>query len=336
MAITKIIYVFRKSNNGNFSIEKVYNSIHRNLEKRKDNTFSFDKIVLKYNYDFSLFFRCFFQSLFSKKHIVHVTGACHYMILAFPFKEKILTIHDLYHYGKFTGFKGYVYDLIYYKLPVKFCNKIILVSESIQKQLLGHFPESSDKITVIPNPLIIPSDKINFRTREFDRSTPIRIIQIGSLKFKNYGRLIEATKHMNVTYDFIHGNDIYIQKLIREHAIEDRAEVHCNITEEELYRLYFTSDVLFFASEAEGFGLPIIEAQACGLPVITSIISPMNVVGNGAILVDPFNVADITFGFLKLYDPDITTKVVEDGIGNSKNYNINDIAFQYLSFYSKL
>ena len=52
------------------------------------------------------------------------------MILAFPFKQRILTIHDVYHFKKFKGIKGLLYDLFYFYLPIYFSHKIVAVSDS--------------------------------------------------------------------------------------------------------------------------------------------------------------------------------------------------------------
>ena len=67
-----------------------------------------------------------------------------------------------------------------------------------------------------------------------------------------------------------------------------------NISEEELQQIYFESDILCFPSLYEGFGLPILEAQASEVAVITSNISPTKeVAGKGAILVNPLDKNEI-------------------------------------------
>ena len=66
------------------------------------------------------------------------------------------------------------------------------------------------------------------------------------------------------------------------------------VTDEELVGLYNGADVFVYPSTYEGFGLPILEAMACGTPVITSDVSSMpEVAGKAALLVDPKSVEDI-------------------------------------------
>ena len=328
----KILLIFRKPNKGNFSIEKVYESIFNGMKALPDSP-NVKRKTLQRNYDIVAFVFSFLGSLFSKKYIVHITGGCNYMILAFPFKKRVLTIHDLFHFKKNKSIKGYIYDILYYHLPVRFSNEIIVVSENTKQEMLKHFPINKNKITVINNPLVIASEHINYRERKFNESIPISILQIGDKPLKNYHRLIEATKDLNVHYNFVHANDDVITKLIKDHGLKERASVYKGITDKELYNLYDKSDVLFFASEAEGFGLPIIEAQAYGLQVITSNRAPMNAVGKGAILVDPLNVNAIKNGFLSLYND---TLIQESSIIAKQNvsiYELDNIVEAYINFY---
>ena len=70
-----------------------------------------------------------------------------------------------------------------------------------------------------------------------------------------------------------------------------------------------------FASTYEGFGLPIVEAQAIGLPVITSNMPPMNdTAGDGALLVDPLDEGEIRTALEQLlHSPDVARQLSEQG-----------------------
>jgi len=79
-----------------------------------------------------------------------------------------------------------------------------------------------------------------------------------------------------------------LRAAIREERLKDRVVEVVNATSEELQALYGNALALLFPSLEEGFGLPILEAQACGCPVITSRRPPMTeVAGEGAIFIDP-------------------------------------------------
>src|SRR5262249_47496010 len=92
---------------------------------------------------------------------------------------------------------------------------------------------------------------------------------------------------------------------------------------------------LCFASLHEGFGLPIIEAQAVGRPVITSTIAPMcDVAGDSACLVDPYNVESIRQGIAAILNShDYRKDLVEKGYRNAARYSPASVARRYLLLY---
>ena len=83
-------------------------------------------------------------------------------------------------------------------------------------------------------------------------------------------------------------------ELARKHGVADRVKALQKVSHEELRALYASATALLFPSLQEGFGWPVIEAQACGCPVFTSDLAPMNEIGGeGAVYVDPKNPAAI-------------------------------------------
>ena len=336
MSNRKVLFVFRKPNRGNYSIERVYHTIFNRLKSKTDTGFDYKKMTLKHNYDFFCFLNCFLASLFAKKYVIHITGGCNYMVMAFPLKKRILTIHDLYHYRRFKGIKGAIYNLFYYKFPIIFSHKIVAVSGNTKKELIQNFKNIEKKVVVIKNPLVIPKEKISKRERFFSEDQTMHILQIGDKPLKNYERLIEATKDLNVFYHFVHSQTKTIQLLIKQHGIENRSVVYSNLSDEQLYQLYNRVDVLFFASEAEGFGLPLIEAQAFEVQVITSNFPPMNEVGNDAVIVDPFSIEAIKRGFLKLYDIKLLKTKKGQGLKNVKQSTNENTIKSYYELYYRL
>jgi glycosyltransferase involved in cell wall biosynthesis len=107
---------------------------------------------------------------------------------------------------------------------------------------------------------------------------------------------------------------------------------------ERLVRIYNSVDCLVFPSLIEGFGLPIIEAQACHCPVITSNLSSMpEVAGNGAIFVNPFSIDEIKEAIIKIIkDRNLKKRLIKNGVKNINRFKWKDTAQQYYEIYKKI
>ena len=95
------------------------------------------------------------------------------------------------------------------------------------------------------------------------------------------------------------------------------------ISEQEKWRLLKNADCFAFPSFYEGFGIPILEAQQVGCPVLTSNISSMpEVAGEGAILVNPDNIEEIAEAMRKIIsDNDFKNNLIEKGYQNVNNFS---------------
>jgi glycosyltransferase involved in cell wall biosynthesis len=104
-------------------------------------------------------------------------------------------------------------------------------------------------------------------------------------------------------------------------------------------RLYRDADIISFPSTYEGFGMPILEGQAAGRPVLTSDLEPMRSVAGqgGALLVDPQSVDAIREGFLRLMnDGFLRARLIAAGRDNCSRYTLEAVAASYLALYRTL
>jgi glycosyltransferase involved in cell wall biosynthesis len=138
------------------------------------------------------------------------------------------------------------------------------------------------------------------------------------------------------------GNSPQIQDIItrRKETIDidlkfTNSEIIDYHSELRIIEAYKRSDILCFISLHEGFGLPVIEANASGTPVSASNIEPVNlIVGNAACLVNPKSTKDIKSNIIKIINNDkYRTKLILKGLKNVKKYHPSIIAKQYCKIY---
>jgi glycosyltransferase involved in cell wall biosynthesis len=110
------------------------------------------------------------------------------------------------------------------------------------------------------------------------------------------------------------------------------------ISNSEVEEVYRRCDVLAFCSTLEGFGMPVLEAQATGRPVVTSTISSLpEVAGDAACLVDPYDVDAMRAGFKRVVeDVDYRHELITRGLLNAARFTPERIAEQYAAIYREV
>jgi glycosyltransferase involved in cell wall biosynthesis len=111
-----------------------------------------------------------------------------------------------------------------------------------------------------------------------------------------------------------------------------------NLTLNELVQVYQESDLVAFVSTYEGFGMPIIEANATGRAVVSSNTTSMpEVAGNAACLVDPFDAQSIRTGIERvIHDTAYRNALIENGYRNAARFTSEVIGQAYLDIYEEM
>lgn len=265
-----------------------------------------------------------------KPKFTHITGHDHYL-LWWPFKHTLLTIHDIEALHRKKGVKKWIFKKLWFHLPIKNASVVTTVSEFSKKEIAS-INKYNTPIHVIANPLTLP---IKFKTKEFNTLLP-RILHIGVKQNKNIFRLIKALSGIKCKLVIIGNQNRGLLTELKNHKLD--YEIVSNITNEEVIEEYTKCDIVSLISTYEGFGLPIVEAQAIGRPVITSNCSSMpEVAGEGALLVDPYSISEIRSGFNELItNNELRTSLVEKGLVNVKRFDPELIARQYLTLYKNV
>lgn len=323
-----ILFVFRKKNPLFFSIERVFESV-ANLFVRSGWAVSAVEVPY-YSSGILPVIRNILSLRKYKADIYHVTGDIHYAVFAFPRKKTVLTIHDCVNVVQSKGLRRWVMLHLFIKWPVSYAQVVTTISEQSKKEIIELSGCDPDKIVVTYNPV---RSSIDFNKKEFNASCP-NLLFIGSTPNKNLGRVLDSLKGLDCVLQIVGKVGEEYQQLIKRYGIN--AVISDRLTDEELNEKYRQADVLLFPSLYEGFGLPILEAQQAGVPVLTSDRGPMNeVAGKGACLVDPENVVSIRAGLEKiLNDPDFRNSLVQNGIENCERFQVETIRQKYSDVYN--
>jgi glycosyltransferase involved in cell wall biosynthesis len=327
----RILFVFRRKNPLFFSIEKVFDSIAPDIKR--------------FGWEITQTYVPFYSSgllsiirniayLFkrNKAAIFHITGDIHYAVFAFPANRTILTIHDCIFIHQSKGIKRWLMKHLFLRWPVRYAKFVTTISEQSKQEIVRYGNCNPSKVIVIPNPV---RSTISFNVNKKWNNKPI-ILFIGSTPNKNLGRVLVALKGINCTLDIVGRVSGQLRTQIAE--LELDVLISERISEEELNEKYYRADLLLFPSLFEGFGLPILEAQQAGTPVVTSNIAPMRETGGqGACLVDPFEVRSIREGVLKvIQDEKYRQELVTLGKQNSSLYSLASIATRYADLYRQI
>ena len=267
-----------------------------------------------------------------KADIFHVTGDVHYVVLALPAKKTILTIHDSVFMRANAGLKQLFFKWLFLKWPVKKCRFVTTISEKSKMDIVHFTGCDPAKVVVIPNPV---NQHIYYREKKFDSDNPT-LLFIGSTPNKNLLRIVEAISGLSCTLEIV--GQIPEDQLLLLDKYHIRFKQFLHLTDTEIADRYAAADIVVFASLYEGFGLPILEGQKAGRPVLTSNISPMKeVAGAGACLADPENIESIRSGIHKIIgDANYRAIIIQKGFENVQQYELQKITNQYLALYRKI
>jgi len=222
--------------------------------------------------------------------------------------------------------------LLWYYLPCKCAKVITVISDFSRQELINELPWTSDKVQVIHNCVDPEFSKKPFQNKP---GKPV-ILQIGTKQNKNLDMVANALNGLECHLRIIGPLNETQLTMLKEYKIDYSNT--SNISDKQLQIEFEKSDILLFVSTYEGFGLPIIEAQAIGRPVITSNLEPMvEIAGDGACIVDPSNADSIRKGLLLIIN-DLTykNKITNSGIQNVKRFQTNKITAHYTALYRKI
>ena len=279
-----------------------------------------------------------FAVLREKPDVFH---APHYVLPPLTPGRRVVTIHDCIHL-MFPEYLPYRLATVYARKMMgsatRRADRILTVSESSKRDILRFFPIDPDRITVIYNAIderfrTAPPEDAMSRVRERYQLEDPFVLYVGNVKpHKNVERLVDAfalvrQQRSDELKLLIIGDEISkfqtLRRAVHRHQLHRHVRFLGFVGEDMLSVLYRLAGVFVFPSLYEGFGLPPLEAMACGAPVITSNVSSLpEVVGDAALLVDPHSAQDIADAIVRvLSDPSLAAQLRARGLARAAAFS---------------
>lgn len=352
-AVELIQELYKMNSSHNFVILTNREASQDLLSKCKD--FKFRKVNGKFFVDFEQFFLPIAVKQ-EKLDILHCTGNTTPIFSSTPIVQ---TLHDIIFmdpipqtdslYQRF----GNYYRRFVVPIVSKNSKAIITVSEHEKLRIVDRLKIPENKIHVIyngintrfqkkcdPTPLNnfirkynIPNKYILFIGNNSHRKNPERALQAYAQYYNKNKFNPLALVTPGLSRDFVN----HYLKSIHQDQIKNHIYTPGYIDSDDLPLLYSCSSIFLFPSLSEGFGMPVLEAMACGVPVITSNTSSIpEIAGNAARLIDPYKTESIAEAILELGENvQLQSELSARGIQQAEKFRWTKVAEKTMEIYER-
>lgn len=324
-----MITYFHRNTRAGFSIDKVSKTITTRIQDKEEfHVPSCGASVL------SIIKNIFFVYRHRNKNgINHVTGDIHYCLLALIGCKSVLTIHDtvLLDFAKLSTVKRFLVKLLWFDIPLAIANRVVCISNETKKAV-EKYTKRRD-IIVIHNMIDESFQRLDIQHMN---DSKMKILLIGTNPNKNIPRVLQATKNLDVIITIIGKLSDEMLDIINQNKLTCINKM--GLTEKEIIAEYNQCDMVIFCSLFEGFGMPILEANAIGRALLCSDIPIMHeIAGNSALFVNPEDVNSISNGLTKLLsDSKLRDALIDNGFQNVKRFSPEIIMSQWNNLYNSL
>ncbi len=333
--------------------EDMENILYGDVDKLKKYNFT----IKEFNFPIYSLQEQLFSPLKLKKERLDLIHFPHYNVPLLYSGEIVVTIHDLIHllFPQYFSFVASRYAHFMLRHVSRKAKKIITDSHSSKRDIIKLLKVSSKKITVIypgvsrnyrpiKDEFLIEKIKRKYNiTQEF-------ILFVGLLKpHKNIINLIKAFFKLRKNNSLLKNKLVIIGKkkgpyylkveeLIRKLGLEEEIIFLGKVDADDLLMLYNSARVFILPSFYEGFGLPPLEAMACGIPVITANTSSLpEVVGDAAVMVDPYDIEEMAKAMYTVFtDRNLRKQMIDKGFERVKYFSWENAACQTCKVYKEV
>lgn len=269
-------------------------------------------------------------------------------------RNMVLSLHDLYFIncaytcGRLTS----AVMTAHCRLGARRAGKILTLSEHSKRDIIRHYNVPENRIDVVPLavdhsrffPARDPADLAAFRQR-YDLPADYLLYPANTWPHKNHVRLLEALAHLRdaerlssplvLTGARKRGDD-ELERTIARLGLQGQVRRLDYIPLADLACCYQAAKLMVFPSLHEGFGLPVLEAMACGCPVVCSSTTSLGeVAGNAAVVFNPTSTGSIAEAIGRvLTSPELRTRLRKLGLARAAQFTWERTASQTLNTYS--
>ena len=236
---------------------------------------------------------------------------------------------------------------------LELADRVVTVSEYSRQDIMKHLSLSEDKLTVVPEcvrPVFrpaAPGESLAGTLSKYRIRAPFALF-VGTIEPRKnvdgiiaaYARLSARTRE-NLSLVIVgrqQSDGLDVSGLADRLDVRDTVSLPGYVADEDLVVLYRAARMFVFPSRYEGFGLPVLEAMASGVPVITSTVTSLpEVAGDAALLVDPDDVDGLADAMQQLdEDDDLRRRLTERGLARASHFSPDEMVRQMTAVYDSL
>lgn len=264
-----------------------------------------------------------------RQDLVHIP---HYVVPQLIPRPIVVTVHDiiqLFYPPRRRTLQATLYLRFMMRSALRRSRRVITVSRTSRRDLINLFGADPDRVDVVPNGVDErlaerpPEQQLDDVKQRYDLRPPLVLVVANDKPHKNLDVVLRSfhlacrTKSLPGQLVLVGGvgGDHPLTRRARALGLDGRVRGLGRVSQSDLHALYHLSAVLLHPARYEGFGLPVLEAMRCGLPVVTSNVGAMRDLGEGAArLVNPLDVAEVAGALERvLVDDPLRRRMIEAG-----------------------
>ncbi len=269
------------------------------------------------------------------KFIFHST---YYRICSNPNAINIVTVHDFTYERYSKGFRKWIHSWTK-KYAIRKADHIICISENTKKDLFKFIKGIDEKkVHVIYNGASDDFYKIEDDSQRYQANQENYLVFIGSRSsYKNYSLAVQVAAAANMRLKIVGSKLNDTEKSMTQSIIGNKYDELEHIDNFTLNKLYNQAFALLYPSAYEGFGLPVVEAQKAGCPILALNNSSIKeVIGDKEQLVELPIVNLFCKQIEKLKQDTYRNKIIQNGIKNAQQFTWNNTFHKYMELYQQI